>query len=139
MRNYNVRSGTSSRARVRQFSNVGSCSACSCHADFFLPYLQGSQNYPQGLTLPGFASDLLTRHSILQSSWLRDALSELDPSCDKLTFIGNPPLDQGSRQRLRDDAKPMLRIQAVGTFGSTEVRLDIFGGGTFLMCSESSI
>lgn len=58
---------------------------------------------------------------ILKSSWLRDALSELDPSCDKLTFIGTPPLEQGSRQRPRDDAKPMLRIQAAGTFGSTEM------------------
>ncbi|KAF9009470.1 Rad1/Rec1/Rad17 [Cyathus striatus] len=60
---------------------------------------------------------------ILKSSWLRDALSELDPSCEKLTFIGNPPQDVGAsntnpRQRT---SKPILRIQAVGTFGSTEM------------------
>ncbi|TFY65021.1 hypothetical protein EVJ58_g2227 [Rhodofomes roseus] len=28
---------------------------------------------------------------ILKSSWLRDALSELDPTCERLTIIGNPP------------------------------------------------
>lgn len=69
----------------------------------------------------------------IQSSWLRDALSELDPSCDKLTFIGNPPTVQeqdprentlaGRQPRTQriPVAKPMLRIQATGTFGSTEV------------------
>jgi hypothetical protein len=55
----------------------------------------------------------------MQSSWLRDALSELDPSCDKLTFTGNPP-PQSTRAR-GALSKPMLRIQAAGTFGSTEV------------------
>ncbi|RDB24017.1 Cell cycle checkpoint protein RAD1 [Hypsizygus marmoreus] len=63
---------------------------------------------------------------ILKSSWLRDALSELDPSFDKLTFIGNPPPDAEAttsrqKQRPRDNEKPMLRIQAAGTFGSTEM------------------
>ncbi|KAJ7677254.1 Rad1/Rec1/Rad17 [Mycena rosella] len=56
-----------------------------------------------------------------QSSWLRDALSELDPSCDKLTFIGNPPPATNGKQRRLADATPMLRIQAAGTFGSTEM------------------
>ncbi|KAF7985018.1 hypothetical protein HWV62_10018 [Athelia sp. TMB] len=57
---------------------------------------------------------------ILKSSWLRDALSEIDPSCDRLTFIANPPGQQatgGSGTRL----KPILRIKAAGTFGSTEM------------------
>lgn len=60
----------------------------------------------------------------MQSAWLRDALSELDPSCDKLTFIGNPPPpDKGKqKQKPQGDLKPMLRIQAAGTFGSTEVK-----------------
>ncbi|KAF8655860.1 hypothetical protein AX16_002943 [Volvariella volvacea WC 439] len=64
---------------------------------------------------------------ILKSSWLRDALSELDPSCEKLTFIGNPPpaaqagAAQGRRRGPLRDAQPMLRIQADGTFGSTEM------------------
>ena len=67
---------------------------------------------------------------ILKSSWLRDALSELDPSCEKLTFIGNPPL---APDKTREGAKrrvpltgPMLRIQATGVFGSTEVRVFSF-------------
>ncbi|KAF5386954.1 hypothetical protein D9615_001940 [Tricholomella constricta] len=63
---------------------------------------------------------------ILKSSWLRDALSELDPSFDKLTFIGNsPPKESVSttnqKQPSREVSKPMLRIQAAGTFGSTEM------------------
>ncbi|GLB35461.1 putative repair protein Rad1/Rec1/Rad17 [Lyophyllum shimeji] len=63
---------------------------------------------------------------ILKSSWLRDALSELDPSFDKLTFIGNPPQEPGAsasrqKQKFREGSKPMLRIQAAGTFGSTEM------------------
>ena len=65
---------------------------------------------------------------ILKSSWLRDALSELDPSCEKLIFIGNPPMavDDGEMQNVRGQRKappsrPMLRIQATGGFGSTEV------------------
>ncbi|KAG5642405.1 hypothetical protein DXG03_002837 [Asterophora parasitica] len=62
---------------------------------------------------------------ILKSSWLRDALSELDPSFDKLTFIGNPaPADTAPskpKHSSRDVSKPMLRIQAAGTFGSTEM------------------
>ncbi|KAJ7063584.1 Rad1/Rec1/Rad17 [Mycena amicta] len=63
---------------------------------------------------------------ILKSSWLRDALSEIDPSCEKLTFIGNPPpnVDAGhgkQRAALRSSNAPLLRIQASGTFGSTEM------------------
>ncbi|KAH8834046.1 Rad1/Rec1/Rad17 [Flagelloscypha sp. PMI_526] len=56
---------------------------------------------------------------ILKSSWLRDALSELDPSCHKLTFLGNPP-NQADR-RPRATAAPVLRIHAAGDFGSTEM------------------
>ncbi|KAJ7118827.1 Rad1/Rec1/Rad17 [Mycena epipterygia] len=57
----------------------------------------------------------------MSSSWLRDALSELDPSCDKLTFIGNPPPAASGKQRQQQNGPPMLRIQAAGTFGSTEM------------------
>ncbi|KDQ59631.1 hypothetical protein JAAARDRAFT_205648 [Jaapia argillacea MUCL 33604] len=56
---------------------------------------------------------------ILNSSWLRDALSELDPSCEKLTFIGNPPVQ--NPRGARAPSKPLFRIQAAGTFGSTEM------------------
>ena len=79
---------------------------------------------------------LFTIDNISQSSWLRDALSELDPSCERLTFIGNPPPSQqnatvGTSANENIDVKPrpiryaamkpMLRIQATGTFGSTQV------------------
>ncbi|KAF9484936.1 Rad1-domain-containing protein [Pholiota conissans] len=77
-----------------------------------------------------FDAEKIVLKIILKSSWLRDALSELDPSCEKLTFIGNPPTPQdgsgsGRNKRRQSDrlgvAKPMLRIQASGTFGSTEM------------------
>ncbi|KIY66650.1 Rad1-domain-containing protein [Cylindrobasidium torrendii FP15055 ss-10] len=60
---------------------------------------------------------------ILKSQWLRDALSEVDTSCEKLTFIGNPPLSgEGSHPRRgKAQSRPMFRIQASGTFGSTEM------------------
>ncbi|KAF9068350.1 Rad1-domain-containing protein [Rhodocollybia butyracea] len=80
------------------------------------------------LELP-FDSEQMVLKIILKSSWLRDALSELDPSCDKLTFIGNPPdlpdttgaQTARQRQRARMQAKPNLRIEATGTFGTTEM------------------
>ncbi|KAJ7184396.1 Rad1/Rec1/Rad17 [Mycena filopes] len=80
------------------------------------------------LQLP-FEPERMVLKIILKSSWLRDALSELDPSCDKLTFIGNPPPETANanangRQRQQPraaTATPMLRIQAAGTFGSTEM------------------
>ncbi|KAH0584433.1 Cell cycle checkpoint protein RAD1 [Termitomyces sp. J132] len=77
------------------------------------------------LELPFDASHTVLK-VILKSSWLRDALSELDPSFDKLTFIGSPPpeaedLTSRGGQMSRAVEKPMLRIQAAGTFGSTEM------------------
>ncbi|KAG6865679.1 hypothetical protein C0991_000449, partial [Blastosporella zonata] len=77
------------------------------------------------LELPFDASRTVLK-VILKSSWLRDALSELDPSFDKLTFIGSPlpeaeALTSRPKQKLPANQKPMLRIQAAGTFGSTEM------------------
>ncbi|KAG9098772.1 ssDNA endodeoxyribonuclease [Ceratobasidium sp. 370] len=46
------------------------------------------------------------------SSWLREALSEIDASCDTLSIICTP----GGNRR-----EPALRIHAVGSFGSTEM------------------
>ncbi|KAJ7273000.1 Rad1/Rec1/Rad17 [Mycena rebaudengoi] len=62
-----------------------------------------------------------TEGKAVSSSWLRDALSELDPSCDKLTFIGNPPPSAATSKQRQQSGTPMLRIQAAGTFGSTEM------------------
>ncbi|KAL5529131.1 hypothetical protein ACEPAG_5105 [Sanghuangporus baumii] len=56
---------------------------------------------------------------IMKSSWLRDALSEVDPGCDKITFIGNPT-GYDSMQRA-SSSRPLFRIQAVGPFGSAEI------------------
>jgi len=61
---------------------------------------------------------------ILRSSWLRDAISELDQSCDVLTFSFMPPSEppsgsiSGDRKR---PAKPTFRLSADGTFGSTQM------------------
>ncbi|KAG8688680.1 ssDNA endodeoxyribonuclease [Ceratobasidium sp. 394] len=49
---------------------------------------------------------------IMKSSWLREALSEIDASCDTLSIICTP----GGNRR-----EPALRIHAVGSFGSTEM------------------
>ncbi|KAG7453030.1 Rad1-domain-containing protein [Guyanagaster necrorhizus] len=79
------------------------------------------------LELP-FDLEKMVLKVILKSEWLRDALSELDPSCEKLTFIGNPPPTgdpsqprQKQKANSRVSLKPMLRIKATGTFGSTEM------------------
>ncbi|KAG6918017.1 hypothetical protein DXG01_016869 [Tephrocybe rancida] len=78
------------------------------------------------LELPFDASRTVLK-VILKSSWLRDALSELDPSFDKLTFIGCPlpeaeaAANSRQKQKMPAHQKPMLRIQAAGTFGSTEM------------------
>ncbi|KAF8522074.1 Rad1/Rec1/Rad17 [Hysterangium stoloniferum] len=61
---------------------------------------------------------------ILRSSWLRDAISELDPSCDILTFSFMPPSEpppgsvNGNR---KGPVKPTFRLSAEGTFGSTQM------------------
>ncbi|KAH7910613.1 Rad1/Rec1/Rad17 [Hygrophoropsis aurantiaca] len=55
------------------------------------------------------------------SSWLREALSELDPSCDKITFISNPADDVRRAQPRNAATKPLFRILATGSFGSTEM------------------
>ncbi|KAH6918975.1 Rad1/Rec1/Rad17 [Coprinopsis sp. MPI-PUGE-AT-0042] len=75
-----------------------------------------------------FDNSKLVLKIILKSSWLRDALSELDPSCEKLTLMGNPSLDEsrdpsstGRRPQKRAPTTPLFRIQANGTFGSTEM------------------
>jgi len=61
---------------------------------------------------------------IMKSTWLRDALSELDPKCDKLTFICSPPsapLATANSRFTQRTAQPTLRLLADGTFGRTEM------------------
>ncbi|KAH9915785.1 Rad1-domain-containing protein [Epithele typhae] len=55
---------------------------------------------------------------ILKSSWLRDALAELDQNTTTLTIIGNPP---PPGNRIVRNAPPRLRLRAVGQFGTTEM------------------
>ncbi|KAF5360515.1 hypothetical protein D9756_004883 [Leucocoprinus leucothites] len=73
----------------------------------------------------GFDPEKVVLRIILKSSWFRDALSELDPSYDKLTFISNPPEMSDNpmtgKSRRRNPTKPILRIKAGGNFGSTEM------------------
>ncbi|KAH0830299.1 Rad1/Rec1/Rad17 [Lanmaoa asiatica] len=82
-----------------------------------------------------FDGDQTVLKIIFKSSlWLRDALSELDPSCEKITFIGNPAADIArSAEQRRESAggtasisKPLFRIKASGDFGSTEGGLGDF-------------
>ncbi|KAF9444331.1 Rad1-domain-containing protein [Macrolepiota fuliginosa MF-IS2] len=72
-----------------------------------------------------FDNDRMILKIILKSSWFRDALSELDPSCDKLTFVSNPPEmtnnPRNGKQRKGSATKPILRIKAGGNFGTTEM------------------
>ncbi|KAI0792803.1 Rad1-domain-containing protein [Abortiporus biennis] len=64
---------------------------------------------------------------ILKSSWLHDALSELHPSCEKITFVANPAPStdtsnrNGRGSKVRSDTVPRLQLKADGTFGSTEM------------------
>ncbi|KAG1749130.1 Rad1/Rec1/Rad17 [Suillus paluster] len=72
------------------------------------------------LELP-FDADQTVLKTIFKSSfWLRDALSELDPSCEKVTLIANPVADVQRAQR-GVPAKPLFRIQGTGAFGTTEM------------------
>ncbi|KIJ43981.1 hypothetical protein M422DRAFT_779511 [Sphaerobolus stellatus SS14] len=59
---------------------------------------------------------------ILKSSWLRDALEEIDSTCDKITFIGIPPAETlpGS-SAAKGSIKPIFRLRAEGTFGSSQM------------------
>ena len=72
------------------------------------------------------------------SSWLRDALSEIDSSCERITFIANPAADvaksagkrkEGARE-IDSTVKPLFRIKASGDFGSTEVCDYLLGNGS---------
>ncbi|OAX43811.1 Rad1-domain-containing protein [Rhizopogon vinicolor AM-OR11-026] len=72
------------------------------------------------IELPFDADQTVLKIIFKSSFWLRDALSELDPSCDKITFICNP-VEDVQRAQIGIPAKPLFRIQATGAFGSTEM------------------
>ncbi|KAG1832831.1 Rad1/Rec1/Rad17 [Suillus variegatus] len=72
------------------------------------------------LELPFDAEQTALKIIFKSSFWLRDALSELDPSCEKITLIANPIADVQSAHR-GIPAKPLFRIQGTGAFGSTEM------------------
>ncbi|EIW85499.1 Rad1-domain-containing protein [Coniophora puteana RWD-64-598 SS2] len=84
-----------------------------------------------GVDLPFDGERTVLKIIFKSSSWLRDALAELDPSCDKITFTCNPPAaaaannapqpQQPQQRGGGSTAKPLFRIQASGTFGSTEM------------------
>lgn len=73
-----------------------------------------------------------------QSSWLLEALSEVGPSCDKLTIICAPPQEPLATAATAGPylnsgvAKPTFRIRAVGSFGSTEVNI-------LVVCREEKV
>jgi len=59
----------------------------------------------------------------MKSSWLRDALSEIDTSCDYVTIICNPPqrVTGAGEGRSGGTASPIFRIEAKSTRGTVEV------------------
>lgn len=70
----------------------------------------------------------------LQSTWLQEALADLDPSCSKITITIAPPIENGDgadagdayriprRKKLSAREKAgIFRLEAVGNFGQTEV------------------
>ncbi|KAF8638844.1 hypothetical protein AX17_001902 [Amanita inopinata Kibby_2008] len=72
-----------------------------------------------------FDNSKLLLKIILKSSWLRDALTEIDPSCERITLISNPsdetaPLRVEPKKRIITE-KSILRIQAEGAFGSIQM------------------
>ncbi|KIL68541.1 hypothetical protein M378DRAFT_892613 [Amanita muscaria Koide BX008] len=78
---------------------------------------------PEPILDLNFDNSRLLLKIILKSSWLREALMEIDASCEKITIISSPPgeattIGIGRRRPLE---KPILRIHAEGAFGSTQM------------------
>jgi Repair protein Rad1/Rec1/Rad17 len=59
----------------------------------------------------------------MKSSWLKDALSEIDASCDYVTITCNPPqkVTGTGKGRAGDVEAPIFRIEAKSMRGSVEV------------------
>lgn len=71
-----------------------------------------------------FFNGILQQHSsaFFQSSWIREALSELDPSSEKITFIGNPHVPATTKGINR----PHFRIRVPTALGEVEVRYRLY-------------
>ncbi|KAG8970822.1 ssDNA endodeoxyribonuclease [Tulasnella sp. 419] len=103
-------------------SEEGSGPVTSCHITTLEPE-------PAGLALPFDDEDKVVK-VILKSSWLSEALSELD-SCDKLTILCTPPtvpLPQSNSEppssfftNRTASSKARFRLLGTGSFGSTEI------------------
>ncbi|GAA5847550.1 hypothetical protein JCM9279_005290 [Rhodotorula babjevae] len=94
---------------------------------------------PEGLLDLAFPDSDKVQRMIIKSDGLRDALAELPPSSEKLTFSFSPPSEThvgaGSNARYGsfagrgaggaadddDEEVPVFRIESVGTMGSTEM------------------
>ncbi|GHJ85253.1 hypothetical protein NliqN6_1655 [Naganishia liquefaciens] len=98
-----------------------------------------------------FEQERMVSHVIMKSTWLQEALADLDPSCSKITITIAPPADNGDdaadgadpyriprRRKLSAREKAgIFRLEAVGNFGKTELDypndkdvMDVF------LCSE---
>jgi hypothetical protein len=57
------------------------------------------------------------------SSWLRDALSEIDSSCEYIVIICNPPqrVTRTGKEREKESNNSFFRIEANSRTGSVEV------------------
>ncbi|KAF9505833.1 hypothetical protein BS47DRAFT_1306090, partial [Hydnum rufescens UP504] len=86
----------------------------------------------ENLDLPFEDNDAVMRiiMKVRTSFWLRDALTEVDSTCDKLTFICTPLSEQRQSRHGRkrmvlenallvSDARPAFRIQCTGSYGTT--------------------
>ena len=81
---------------------------------------QAAEDNPQGEIRAFTMRQQITDYA--QSSWLREALSDLDPKeYDKLPFVGNPLGATAGDRPSRSSTKPIFRIMASGSVGSTEV------------------
>ncbi|BGP52426.1 checkpoint clamp complex protein Rad1 [Rhodotorula kratochvilovae] len=84
---------------------------------------------PEGLLDLAFADEAKVQRLVIKSDGLRDALSELPPSSEKLTFSFSPPSAArggasgryGTLDRDEEEEVPLFRIESVGTLGSTEM------------------
>ncbi|GAA5821102.1 hypothetical protein JCM3770_005518 [Rhodotorula araucariae] len=92
---------------------------------------------PEGLLDLAFVDEAKVQRLVIKSEGLRDALSELPPSSEKLTFSFSPPAAarrgagtggpygthdrDGAGDDNDEDDVPLFRIESVGTLGSTEM------------------